>query len=1054
MNISNRIIAILAIFFTTSIVVYSQSYRFLEYGTESGLSDNFIYNIIQDDNGYLWLGTGEGICRYDGIEFITTFAGDSLPLSPVKSSFKDSRSKLWFGFDDGQIAVLENNQFRLILLEDDQKSAINGFAEDTKGNIIAATQSKGLLRISADNSVEHLLSGIEGQLISSINLSFDDNILLGTFDGLFLFRFQAKKPGLELIGRFEDIPYTNVPTIVKMEGQDGFYIGTEDEGLYEMEIKGQDIQSYSIQKIGLEFDLDYADVKDIFKDDLKNLWFSTGGEGVYRLNYSKRNGKYSSVSHYTESNGLVSNYMQDIFQDKESNIWMGSYGAGISVLKDQAFSFYNFSSENYSTNILSLLKVGDNYWLGSETGILITDLSGNKEEVLGVENGLPNDGITSLYQDSKGVIWIGTSRNGIYKVRPENYRITSFYKSLNSLENTVSRIIGKDNDVWAATNGGVIKFNISSGRNQIFSTKERLPHNKIRDIYLDKDDQLWIATRSNGIYNLSKREGIDIDVKTEIEFVAITEDNHGTKWAVTNGEGVFGFSEDSLIHFSSADGLRSNYCYSIEEDSEGNLWVGHRLGISRINKERNNIKTYSVEQGISADFNHNAILKNEFDQLVFGTSKGLVFYDPASDKQDSIPPQLNITSLKISDTDYDFTKDIYLPYGRYKIRIDFRGINLKNPENVSYQYKLDGYDDWSDAGNQPFVIYSRIEDGRYRFMLKACDESGLCTEEPLELIIEVKIPLWKAWWFISSFIFLLMFGVYTIIKVRERKQRQLQEYLQTSLDERTKEVRKQASEIEDKNRDITDSINYAQRIQASILPPIGRLQNTFSGSFVFYQPRDIVSGDFYWYDTVLSDKFVIVCADSTGHGVPGAFMSMIGTTLIKDICSRSQITSPSEILATLDREIQDALNQNVEAEKSNDGMDIIVAEIDLKTNYLRVASAMRPIILYLNGEQIYVKGSRNSVGGRFDDESDDKNFENEGFQLSKGDQVYMFSDGYPDQFGGPLGKKFKMVRLKNLLRDIHDKPMDEQYNYIKSNFMLWKEDLEQVDDVLFMGIRV
>ncbi len=1054
MKISNRIIVILTIFFTTNIVVYSQSYRFLEYGTESGLNDNFIYNIIQDDNGYLWLGTGEGICRYDGIEFITAFSGDSLPLSPVKSSFKDSSSKLWFGFDDGQIAVLENNQFRLIPLDDEQKSAINGFAEDAKGNIIAATQSKGLLRISANNIAEHLLSGIEGQLISSINLSSDDKILLGTFDGLFLFRFQSNEPGLELIGRVEDIPYTNVPSIVKMEGQDGFFIGTEDEGLYEMEIKAQNIQSYSIKKLGLEFDLDYVDVKDIFRDDLKNLWFSTGGEGVYRLNYSKQNGQYSSLSHYTEKNGLVSNYMQAIFQDKESNIWMGSYGAGISVLKDQAFSFYDVSSENFSSNILSLLKVGDNYWIGSETGILITDLSGNKEEVLGVKNGLPNDGITSLYQDSRGVIWIGTSRNGIYKAMPGDYRITSFYKSLNSLENTVSRIIGKDNEVWAATNGGVINFNIASGRSQIFSTKERLPHNRIRDIYLDKKDQVWIATRSNGIYNLIKKEGIDIDVKTELEFVSITEDKQGIKWAVTDGEGVFGFSKDSLIHLSSADGLRSNYCYSIAEDSEGNLWVGHRLGISRINKDRNNIKIYSIEQGINADFNHNAILKNEFGQLVFGTSKGLVFYDPSSDKKDSIPPKLNITSLKISDVDYDFTKDIYLPYGRYKIRIDFRGINLKNPEDVSYQYKLDGYDDWSEPGNQSFVIYSRIEDGRYRFMLKACDESGLCTEEPLELIIEVKIPVWKAWWFISALIFSLMAGVYTIIKFRERKQRQLQEYLQTSLDERTKEVRKQASEIEDKNRDITDSINYAQRIQASILPPIGRLQNTFSGSFVFYQPRDIVSGDFYWYDTVLSNKFVIVCADSTGHGVPGAFMSMIGTTLIKDICSRSQITSPSDILATLDQEIQDALNQNVEAEKSNDGMDIIVAEIDLKTNYLRVASAMRPIILYLNGEQVYVKGSRNSVGGRFDEESDDKTFENEGFQLSKGDQVYMFSDGYPDQFGGPLGKKFKMVRLKNLLRDIHEKPMDEQYNYIKSNFMLWKEDLEQVDDVLFMGIRI
>jgi serine phosphatase RsbU (regulator of sigma subunit) len=126
--------------------------------------------------------------------------------------------------------------------------------------------------------------------------------------------------------------------------------------------------------------------------------------------------------------------------------------------------------------------------------------------------------------------------------------------------------------------------------------------------------------------------------------------------------------------------------------------------------------------------------------------------------------------------------------------------------------------------------------------------------------------------------------------------------------------------------------------------------------------------------------------------------------------------------------------------------------VDLKTNKLRVASAMRPMIIYRDGEQIYVRGSRSSVGGEY--EKEQKVFETNEFRLSKGDKIYMFSDGYPDQFGGPLGKKFKMVRLKNMLRDIHDKPMDEQYNYIKNNFEIWKEDTEQVDDVLFMGIEI
>jgi serine phosphatase RsbU (regulator of sigma subunit) len=126
--------------------------------------------------------------------------------------------------------------------------------------------------------------------------------------------------------------------------------------------------------------------------------------------------------------------------------------------------------------------------------------------------------------------------------------------------------------------------------------------------------------------------------------------------------------------------------------------------------------------------------------------------------------------------------------------------------------------------------------------------------------------------------------------------------------------------------------------------------------------------------------------------------------------------------------------------------------VDLKTNLLRISSAMRPMIIYRDGEQIYVKGSRSSVGGQYENEQ--KDFETNEYQLQKGDKFYMFSDGYPDQFGGPLGKKFKMVRLKNMLKDIHDKPMEEQYNYIKNNFEIWKEDTEQVDDVLFMGVEI
>lgn len=1028
----------------------AQNYRFLSFGIESGLCDRYIYTIQQDRQGFLWLGTGVGICRYDGINFVSTFQGDSLPSGLVTQSFIDSKGRPWFGFSDGSIVYFEGQTAHLLNINPEWKSRISGFSEDSEGRIFVATQNKGLLIITSDFVITQHTQGLEGQLITSFKMDQDGTLLVGTFDGLFIYTFTANE--IRLNGRIEEIPYTRIQSIRKSPLSESWIIGTEDAGLFILIPGGKNLATYRI----LTPEVPASAILDAMQDFSGNLWVCTNGDGIFKLNGLKGGDNYSQSSQFGKKQGLNSDYIGSVFEDAEGNMWFGNAGLGdgLSVLKDQAFTFNSYDSDRFSGSILAVAEVGDELWLAGETGILIENKRNGALQLLDQRNGLPKDRINALYVDRKGIVWVGTGLSGLYQVNRQSKMASRVFISQNSLENTVNAIDGSNSEVWVATNGGVIRFDLERGTNRVYTTSDRLPHNKISDVFVDSRGKAWIATRSNGLYCVSDGRELRIDVRTEMEFVSITEDQRGQLWAVTSGSGVFEFSEDSLKYYSVNDGLLSNYGYSIQTDSRGNIWVGHRLGISRISADNRHIRSYSIAEGFRSDCNYNAVLNNKLNNLLIGTTSGTIEYDPSADKPDTLAPMLNITSLRVSDRERDFSKDLFLPYSIYKIRIEFVGINFKAPESVSYQYRLKGYDEWSEPGKIPYVLYSRVEDGDYTFELKACDENGICSETPLQFKISIKKPIWKTWWFIVSLVFLMIGTVFFIIKMREKKAKELQEYLQKALDERTREVMEQKEEIENKNRDITDSINYAQRIQASILPPIRRLNETFSGNFVFYQPRDIVSGDFYWYDRIWDNKFVIVCADSTGHGVPGAFMSMIGTTLIKDICSRDEVRSPAAILRTLDREIRDALNQNVEAEKSNDGMDIIVAEINLDTMYLRIASAMRPMIIYSRGEQVYIKGSRSSVGGRYDEETSDKEFLEQELQLNKGDILYMFSDGYPDQFGGPLGKKFKMVRLKNLLRDIHDKPMDEQYNYIKSNFMLWKEDLEQVDDVLFMGIKI
>jgi serine phosphatase RsbU (regulator of sigma subunit) len=342
-------------------------------------------------------------------------------------------------------------------------------------------------------------------------------------------------------------------------------------------------------------------------------------------------------------------------------------------------------------------------------------------------------------------------------------------------------------------------------------------------------------------------------------------------------------------------------------------------------------------------------------------------------------------------------------------------------------------------------------DGRYKFNMRSVNEDGLSSESPVTFDLLIKKPVWRTWWFIFSSIAILTGIIILIIRQREKEQKKIQAYLEKELEARTSVVLKQKDKIELQNLEITDSINYAKRIQTSILPDIYKLKETFKDAFVFFRPRDIVSGDFYWFEKMAEDKFILVCADSTGHGVPGAFMSMIGSTLLQDIVSRQHITRPSQVLKMLDTQIFSTLNQNLELGVSNDGMDMVICEINIKTRHIIFASAMRPVILVLDGEPQYIKGNRSSVGG---ESVIEKYFDDQEYYLNNGDTLYLFSDGLPDQFGGIDGKKMKIARLKKLIEDVTNLPLNEQKESITKFYDEWKGDYDQVDDVLLIGVRL
>jgi ligand-binding sensor domain-containing protein/serine phosphatase RsbU (regulator of sigma subunit) len=1048
-KVFSTIIAVAALLIAGPVV--SQEYRISHFGLNEGITHQFVYTVNQDTRGYIWLGTGQGLCRFDGTMFNTDIVQDSLANEVAGVSYKDGRGVLWFGYQSGDIARYDGSTFTTVQTGIDLNSAVTAFAALDENNLIFSTLNNGVYLLNSSTGKAEVVSGLEQGMYTALQMQ-EKALLLGSQDGLAIYDLDKAGKSATLIMRLPELDLVKIQDMQPSHAANTFWIAAEDKGVYRLIWQGG---KYTLSPVGQASHLERENVQSVFESSDSQLWVSTLRNGLCRLGKPGADGNFTTGTWYNKQNGLTENAIKRVFEDLEGNIWIATYGGGLTLFTGQAFSFLRQDIIGLEHDIQSVAITDEGvYFMGGPGGLFRYNKEIDKTATR--ITSVPADRVTALHL-YKRKLFIGTERNGLFIMDAAGTNALKIPYEANSLGNQVSSIARDEQHLYVGTKDGIYVLDNDWKVAAHYTTEEGLPHNNIEHLFIDSKGRLLLATRTKGIYTLTTAGQINNLYPTgndEIEFKSIAEDDEGGIWAATYGDGVICFKDDSVYQYNMAAGLKANFAYSIIKGSDHTLWVGHRLGISRINTDNSRISVYDKNIGMTGDCNPNAVFMDKAGRVHFGTTEGLVSYDASKENKRKLPPFTNIVRLMISDKEYSFDKEIVLPYRLYKLRIEFIGLNYSDPQAVRYQYKLDGYDlDWSEATAQTFALYPRIEDGVYTFYLQSFNSEGLSQETPVAIKIRIKPPFWKTWWFIILACLSLVSSVYLIIKIRERKQKQLQEYLERELALRTKEVVEQKEEIEIKNRDITDSINYAKRIQTSMLPPIRRLQQHFSGCFVFYSPRDIVSGDFYWFDQVNNNKFTIVCADSTGHGVPGAFMSMIGSTLIKDICTREAGNSPSQVLQVLDLELRNTLNQNQEdGTKPSDGMDIIVCEIDLKTHYVRYASAMRPMIIYRNGEEIFIKGSRNSVGGHYDRE--ENLFEDEGLQLSKGDLIYMFSDGYSDQFGGPMGKKFKMVRLKNLLQDIHQKPMEEQYNHVKSTFNLWKENFDQVDDVLFMGIKI
>lgn len=1025
----------------------AQNFRFIEYGIEDGINQNFIYSMDQDARGYLWIGTGEGLYRYDGQVFKGFTTKDGLAEDVVTSTVVSSKDVLWVGHNNGGLSSVKNGKISKFLDTKQVISTINGISL-IGDEVFFVSQNEGLFNLR-DGKYKKL-GTFGASRFYAIETIDADNIVLGTERGLIhLTRNKTKWQQKSTV-----LSGNQISDITKSKLSRNIFATTNEGILCQLKLSDGKLMTR-------QWNADYLGdtrIRSVMQDNQLNIWLGTSNKGLIKIPVTAESGDGSDVIIYNEEKGLSSDVIQTVFQDREGSIWVGTFGAGLSSISNDFFTFYDYKKQNESRSVTAIYIDRNYRWVGTRDGLIRTTLNGAEEVEIAFPSGSGEITISSLYVHENR-LFIGTREAGMFVIEKNDTKAKKINWNLGKLCDQINQIDANADFLWIATNGGLIAYDLETGGTDVYGTESGLGHNAIQSVMVDHAGDIWLGTYSRFVYKITETgiDQIELIEVGQLQVSCIVEDLDNNVWIGTAESGVFKLTNNNIQYFSVRDGLSSNYIYSLKHDKNNNMWVGHRGALSKIIDQTNAITTYDYNFGIQGQVNLRSMTLDRNFNLWIGTDQGMIQYDASKDVKNTLPPIVSLVRVWIDDKPYDPSEEIILPYGNYRVQFEYIGISLRDSDKITYQYILKGHDKvFSDPTKEMMATYGSLADGDYTFSVNAFNGAGVGNEKLASVQIRISKPFWKQIWFLII-VFMAFLGlVYGVIQYRTLRLRKAKEQLQEQLEEKTKEVVQNAEKIHLINKDLTDSISYAKRIQNSILPSTKMLSEALPNSYLFFQPRDVVSGDFYFIERI-ENKLIVACADCTGHGVPGAFVSMIGSVTLRNIykMAKWQWKTPDQVLEQLDIEVNNILHRGeMELSKDadlsrTDGMDISLCEIDLDTKEVLIAQAKRTCLVRRNGRVEKLKGNNRSIGGFGFMET---HFTLEKLKLGEGDALYLFTDGFPDQFGGIKDKKLMMSGVLEMLDAMEDVDREHHLQAIRSNFALWKSTTPQVDDVLFIGL--
>ncbi|WP_215224920.1 hybrid sensor histidine kinase/response regulator transcription factor [Echinicola shivajiensis] len=798
--------------------------KFKNISIDEGLSQSSVLCILQDHKGFMWLGTRDGLNRFDGNAFTVyryNYEDDSsISNNYVKSLHEDSEGVLWVGVQNGLNKYLPGKDaFERITPHVSDKFSSNY----NVNQILAANEdclwlgtNYGLAKyhkkekeykpVSADDSIKLKLSQAK---IRSIHQIASGGIWIKTLQHIYF--FDPEKDWLqEYVYSPDEEPNDNHLSVIYQDKTGKVWLG-DKTGLRVLDKQTKEFVPLILE--GNDQALIRNEVRSIKEDFQGNLWVGTY-KGLYQI-HADKDGYSLMVHDENNPNSLSQNSVYSLFEDKKGDLWIGTYAGGISYY-DRSFDLFrhftsgtNSSKLNYKVVSSLVQDKEDNLWVGTEGGGInyYSADKGTFEYFMHDENdpsSISTNNVKALLQDHQGDFWIGTHEGGLNfldtSVKP--YRFKKYFKDpndTNSLSDNrvISLLEGKGQNIWIGTSGGGL--NLWERKSQKIQ-RIKDPYDRISKIVFTliktDDPDIILVGGNRGLVQLNTKTKEIVPVvysgrwaPGKLESVLslyLEPQENGKLWVGTQGEGLFcyDFETKKSQHFGIESGLPNNIIYGIVPDDEGNLWISTNSGLARLNFESHVVKTFDQSDGLqSNEFNYGAFLKNRHGELLFGGANGFNIFDPKEIKENSFVPPISITSISVHNKPFlnitDSIKHINLNYDQDVINIDFVALSYSQANKNQYAYMLEGFDkDWNHIGNKHSATYTNLDAGDYIFKVKASNNDGLWNEEGALLPISVYPAPWATWWAYSLYALITLvlgFLAHKYYKIRNKEKEELKQ---------------------------------------------------------------------------------------------------------------------------------------------------------------------------------------------------------------------------------------------------------------------------------------